>query len=407
VRFHDDPTTPTLVQGFDVDAAKRVTSGVDFNHAFFSLMNGATKTLKNCEVHNTWSRTSANQFKYGVIVSNHGGTTGYCENVQIIGCTVHDTSRDAICLYPGDENGNCRIKNILVRQCEAFNTGQDPDYGAGAGLLIKGYVQDATLEYNYSHNTQGAPAFFNSNETNHFGVGIVNAHLRYNLLTDAGSTGAIRLYSNSSGSDPKDLKIYGNVIFSSSNNGGLRIENDTGNTVSLLIYNNTFYNAPVVILNNAATWTALEFKNNLCYSNGAAPLTDQYGKITAHSNNLFNGTSTLVSSGGTNYSSANLTTWEPSVLSSVPNFKSAVSLPTGFSGVYGSTLAPAPDGLSVLAGSPAIDSGVTLLSPYNSSVNSLARPSGSSFDRGAYEYNAAGPVATPVPPTNLHITGHD
>ena len=74
-------------------------------------------------------------------------------------------------LYPGDDNANCRIKNITVRGCEVYNTGQDPDYGAGAGIIVKGYVQDAFIEYNYVHDTQGALIFVNGNENNHFGVG--------------------------------------------------------------------------------------------------------------------------------------------------------------------------------------------------------------------------------------------
>jgi hypothetical protein len=82
-------------------------------------------------------------------------------------------------------------------------------------------------------------------------------------------------------------------------------------------------------------------------------------------------------------------------------------LPTSFSGTYGSTLAPTQDGLSLLSGSPAINSGAALSSPYNNSVNSVTRPSGSGWDRGAYEFNAASGGPTPVPPTNLHITGHD
>ena len=43
---------------------------------------------------------------------------------------------------------NCRIKDIPVCGCEVCNTAKDSDYGAGAGIVAKGYVQDAVTEYN-------------------------------------------------------------------------------------------------------------------------------------------------------------------------------------------------------------------------------------------------------------------
>ena len=104
VAFTDHPTVPTIFQGFNVDANGQVTSGVNINWAHWWLQNGATKRVQDCEVHNIWSKTSLNQYQYGLIISNHGGTGGYCENVEILNCVVHDTSRDGLCLYPGDEN---------------------------------------------------------------------------------------------------------------------------------------------------------------------------------------------------------------------------------------------------------------------------------------------------------------
>jgi hypothetical protein len=113
-------------------------------------MNGATKRVRDCVVHNVPSRQILGQYKYGIIVSNCGGADRYVENVEMSGCVVHATSRDAVCLYPGDQSKDCLIKNIVVRGCEVYNTGQDPDYGAGAVILVKGYVQDAVIEFNYA-----------------------------------------------------------------------------------------------------------------------------------------------------------------------------------------------------------------------------------------------------------------
>jgi hypothetical protein len=402
VRFRDHPTVATVFEGFQVDANGQVTNGVDINTAFWQLMNGATKRVKDCEVHHTWSRTSLNQYRYGIIVSNHGGTGGYAENVEIINCIVHDTSRDALCLYPGDENGNCRIKNITVRGCEVYNTGQDPDYGAGSGILVKGYVQDATIEYNYVHDTKGALMFVNGNETNHFGVGPTNIHIRYNIFNGAtGLGGAILIYDGASGQDPKDLKVYGNIVYNNHSLGGIWLDSGLGNTLHLLLYNNTFYNAPVIINNSSATVTAFEFKNNIVYYTGGVPLQDPQGKITSHSGNIFyRNTGTLVSSGGTNYSSGNLASYEPSASSGNPLFKNTGNLPTGFTGTYGTNLAPNSDGLSLQQTSYGIGNGTTLVSPYNGSINTVTRPPGGGWDIGAYQHQAA--VQVPAP-TNLRI----
>lgn len=399
VRFRDHATLPTVIEGFNVDANSKVTTGVNINHTYWGLLNGATKRVKDCEVHHIWSRTSQGQYKYGIIVSNFGGTAGYTDNVEIINCVVHDTSRDAICLYPGDVNADCRIRNILVRGCEVYNTGQDPDYGAGAGIVVKGYVVDATIEYNYVHDTLGALIFVNSNETNHYNVGPTNIHIRHNVVTGNTIHGGIRIYDGSSGHDPKDLKIYGNLVYNVAG-GGLYLGAELGNTLNLLVYNNTFYNAPVTFQNFSANVGVLEFKNNLVYHATGTPLTDSGGKITAHSNNLFyRGSGTLVSSKGTNYTASNLSSYESTAVAANPLFANAAQLPAGFSGTFGTDLAPNASGLSLQTTSPALRAGATLAATYSSSINSLAR-SASVWDIGAYQQV----VTTAQPPSNAVTT---
>ena len=60
-------------------------------------------------------------------------------------------------------------------------------------------------------------------------------------------------------SDPKDVKIYGNVVYNSSSLGGLYLGSDLGDTLNLQVYNNTFYNAPVVISSNSANVNTVYF----------------------------------------------------------------------------------------------------------------------------------------------------
>jgi hypothetical protein len=389
VRFRDHPTAETVFAGFEIDGNGKVTTGVDINHRYWSLMNGATKRLRDCEVHHIWSNQALGQYKYGIIVSNWGGVGGYAENVEIFDCVVHDTSRDGLCLYPGDENENCRIKNITVRGCEVYKTGQDPDYGAGAGILVKGYVQNAVIEYNYVHDTKGALMFVNGNERRHYGVGPTNIHICYNIFTGNTAHGAIRIYDGRSGKDPKDLKIYGNLVYNCPDGGGLYIGSDLGNTLSLLTYNNTFYNAPVVIRENSAKVTVFEFKNNIVNYDGGVALTDSAGQITSHSHNLFFGHGeVLVRSSGLDYHSSDLLSgYEPTASNRDPLFTNPANLPTGFTGTYGQEKAPNFDGFSLQKGSPGINSGTALSRDFGGSINSLPRPVGSAWDLGAYQHD--------------------
>jgi len=408
VRFRDHATVATVLEGFNVDGNGKVTNGVDINTAFWQLMNGATKRVQDCEVHHTWSRASLGQYTYGIIVSNHGGTGGYAENVEIINCVVHDTSRDAICLYPGDENKDCRIKNLLVRGCQAYEVGKDPDYGAGAGILVKGYVVDAIIENNYVRNTRGALIFVNGNETRHYGVGPTNIHIRNNILAGEIAQGAILIYENASGKDPMDLKIYGNLVFNSAGTGGLWVDNGVGNTINLRVYNNTFYNAPVAINANTATFPVLQFSNNIVFHSGSTPLVDAQGKITEHLNNIYYRTGsnvTLVSSNGANYQAGNLSSYEASASSANPLFVDPANLPTGFTGVYGGTgvdsYRPNQIGLSLQSTSYGLKHGANLGSGYAVSVNGVTRAATGPWDIGAYETPVS--VTAPAAPKNLRV----
>jgi hypothetical protein len=290
-----------------------------------------------------------------------------------------------------------------VRGCVVYNTGQDPDYGAGAGIIVKGFVQDATVENCFVHDTKGAALFINGNETKHYpGIGPTNIHIRNNILTCTSGHGAIRIYDGQSGKDPKDLKIYGNLVYNSASSGGLYIGGDLGNTLRVLMYNNTFYNAPITINNNSATFVVFEFKNNICYHPNGTPFLDAQNKVTAHSNNIFYRSSgTLVSAGGTSYTASNLASYESSASSANPLLRNTASLPTGFVGVYGSSLAPNNDGMSLQPGSPGLDNGATLGSGFAGSVNSVLRPAGVRWDIGAYEFGSS--AQKPLAPSNLRI----
>src|SRR5947209_4454897 len=92
----DHATVPTTLQGFDVDANHFYSDGISVNHAHYgsSPLTGALKTVDNVVAHNVASTAANGQYAYGIIISNHGGTTAQVSNVLVENSVVHDTSRD-------------------------------------------------------------------------------------------------------------------------------------------------------------------------------------------------------------------------------------------------------------------------------------------------------------------------
>ena len=94
----------------------------------------------------------------------------------------------------------------------------------------------------------------------------------------------------------------------------------------------------------------------------------------------------------TDYTSADIATWvgDSSTQTASPAF-SGGTLPTGFSGTYGTNMVPNTDYFQLTVDSPAKDTGATLAS-YTGAINGaglatpIVRPLGAAFDIGAYEY---------------------
>jgi hypothetical protein len=185
--------------------------------------------------------------------------------------------------------------------------------------------------------------------------------------------------------------VYGNIITENEVGGGLKLEGNSG-SLTLRVYNNTFWDAFIEVGNPTSTGT-FAFTNNIVYEPDDVPLTDSGTDITGHNNNTYvrtGGGTTLVSSGGSTYTAGTLSTYESQSLSSDPIFVNTGNLPTAFTGAYGSTLAPNNGGLALQATSPSCDTGVNLGSTYQSTIASTVR--GTDWDRGAYDTVA-------IPPT--------
>jgi hypothetical protein len=154
INFQDDhPTEPTVVRGFEVDAASRVTSGICINWPQAARdLTGAAKRIEDCVVHHVSSLSADGEYEYGIAVSSGYGGNRRVENVEIISCEAHDISRGGINIYSANDDPSSRISNVLVRGCTMYNTGQDPDYG-GSALTIKNHISDVVFEHNHVHDT--------------------------------------------------------------------------------------------------------------------------------------------------------------------------------------------------------------------------------------------------------------
>lgn len=389
----DDVLYETWLQGFEITSGGFTGTGVDVNHAFWSVgMTRAEKVITNNYIHDLYANSASGDYCYGIIVSdNSPDASGWVANVTIVNNICNIAPRDFICLYPGSYG---MISNITVKGNYVTGAATDPNYSEGHGILAKGLVKNSTIEFNTISNMTSSAIFIDGPEAG-TGHGPTNLVARHNILQTFDNNGTLRFYSLNAASI-SHANIYGNIFLTNSTTGAINMDGVVGTAIAN-IYNNTFVNT-FVDIGNPATAT-INFSNNIIYSVGLTPFDDSSTKVTSHSNNVFYRTgagTALAVRGGTTYTSGDLTTYEASALSSDPLFSNVASLPVGFvAGV------PSPTGLNLQSGSPAVDSGGTISGGNGSSINGQARPYGSAWDRGAYEF--ATPDTTPpsISATNI------
>ena len=396
---YDHQTIPTIVKGFEVDANNTISAGVVFNWGFApSNLTGAIKRVEDCIVHDVYSLQSQGDYKYGIVISAWGGDT--LSNVEVINCEVYNISRSGIVNYLGNDVPTNLSKNVIIRGCEVYNTGQDPQ-SVGDGITIKNHAMKTIVEYNYIHNTAGGGISITTHPVSGFN-GPENAIVRYNIVSEC-----LGRYSSAAVSidqiGKKTADIYGN-LFIKNNNSAIRFFDRIKDELSVRVYNNSCYqncqsegNREILIQCHDADISVLEIKNNIIYARSTIiPLIDNYGDIASHSNNLYfrTGGGTLVMAEDVNYNASNLISWESTALTTDPLFNNPDSLPTGFDGTYGINIKPNTEGLNITFSSPARDTGDSLDIVFSGSINSIMRPSGNRWDRGAYEYNDVNTIKT-------------
>jgi len=370
-------------KGFDVDGDNNSynTYGIYIGEGI-SGETISSITIDNCVIHHT----GKDDWSYGILVSSKSATSATISNVSITNSTVRDNYHEGIAIYQAWGYPGNNTDTVLVRNCTVYNN--------LVGVLIANDSDDVTVEYcNIHDNTnEGIWVRTSPEGDNGYPDGFV---IRYNLIYEnpnIGFTTQTGLATAMNGS------IYGNLFY---NNGefDLSIPHGDYNPGTFNIYNNTFYNTVstsgfgvvnITPYSNAVPHApTVNFKNNIIYSS-ALSFYDHYGYATHSDNLIYRASGNAVTDNGSSYTSAQITNWDETAIGTSPAF-SGGTLPTGFSGTYGTNMIPNTDYFQLTVDSPAKDTGATLAS-YTGSINGaglttpIVRPLGAAFDIGAYEY---------------------
>jgi hypothetical protein len=412
--------------GFDVDMNDQSAGGIYIGYGLSSSTTISNITVQDCLVHDS----NVDAFAYGIYVGPLTSNTDITvSNVSILNNTVYNTQHEAIVIYPswGDCGSGtpCNRKNdtILVRGNTIYNAGQNGGASCwyGDGILVNNDSDNVTIDHNVVHDSCFGVRVTTSSDNIPYGClggSANNLIVSNNIFYDNDYGVALTPACGMQG----DGTFYNNVIVNSTTKD-LSVANDTATltwgTSAFSFYNNTFYNTYLSasdaksvgfleIYSGMTTVTGtptFNFKNNIVYTATCNGIYDVQGILT-HSYNLiyrssaethkhvsicaepaYNCSVTDYDRDGT---ASDLQNWEATAQKTDPAF-SGGTLPTGFSGTYGTNMVPNTDYFQLTVDSPAKDAGATLAS-YTGAINGaglatpIVRPLGAAYDIGAYEY---------------------
>lgn len=406
-----------IFKGFEIDGgAKYDTIGINVGHRVSADI--ANVTIQNCVVHNVGDNNS-NGWPYGIIISSGDGHT--TSNVTVIDNEVYDTARGGLNLYASWTTANNKVTGVTVRNNYVHGAGR---YFNASGMDICNDIENSTIEYNVLSDSGSGIAIRVSPSgegPENVTTAPTNVTIRYNLIRHNKIFGIF--YQVDDRGLPFLVHIYGNLFVDNGYNAnnpadGAELRLDLGSSESVFnVYNNTFYTTTNPNRNQSGmillglgdlsdTGATINFKNNIVYADISSSdetfrtIWDRWGVLAGtHSNNLIyrsSGASDLLvfDKNTSSYNRSTLTNWEATAKNTNPAF-SGGTLPTGFSGTYGTNMVPNTDYFQLTTDSPAKDTGATLAS-YTGCINGaglttpITRPVGSAYDIGAYEYGTAG-----------------
>ncbi|MFD3000901.1 right-handed parallel beta-helix repeat-containing protein [Pontibacter toksunensis] len=163
-----------------------------------------------------------------------------------------------------------RCNNVLIQYNEAYHnkTGGTKD---GGGFDIDGGVTNAVMQYNYSHDNDGAGFLVSQ----HNGAApLKNVVIRYNISENDGrknSYAGILFWSSGSGGGIQNVEVYNNTVYLTPSKGGpsaIRLFGKLYRNVH--IWNNIFQTTPgtVLTVTNTADDAEIVFQGNSYWNAG-------------------------------------------------------------------------------------------------------------------------------------------
>ncbi len=369
-------------RGFNVDIHGGRSTGIGIG----TNQSASYVTIDDCLIHDTDYSQATNW--YYALTCGYG--SGDVSEVIVQNCTMYNIAQEALCAYV-TENGS--VRSTIFRGNTIHTTGLSNGHtGWGAGIEIKNDVDGLIIEYNtiYDNNYAGIHIHHDSYGTP------TNITMRYNII-----------HSNVCGifwqGGDGTHYVYGNLFYNNgyhANDVIVSVDGDIHlpNVGTFYVYNNSIHRSVSAGSSGGAihvgTGGTVEVKNNAIYATEAPGYYDN-SNIATHSDNLiYRSSGTAVTDNSTNYTSAQITDWDNTAIGTDPAFVGG-TLPTGFSGTYGTNMVPNTDYFQLTADSPAKDTGYTI-EGYTGCINGaglttpITRPLGSAYDIGAYEYGSAG-----------------
>ncbi|MFA5961156.1 MAG: right-handed parallel beta-helix repeat-containing protein [Parcubacteria group bacterium] len=400
-------TSNVTFRGFLVDSNELSLGGVYIGGTSPTPSGDITDiTVDYCEIINGITTDSPNpSYYYAILVGARGSHT--TSNVTVTNNIVHEAGHEGIAVYPNWGVAGNRVNMALVRGNTVYDVGQAG--GSTHPIDIGNDSDNITIEYNTVSGSAIAVLNYGPDYTGPDEYPD-NFIIRHNLMQGTGfSTSGYFDFPHFYGSGA----FYGNILIDAS----IALSGIDYHDKSIKMYNNTIYSPGSTsmfgcagIYEGGSNASGIEFRNNIYYCDLAARCFYDYGAqltTSQHTNNIYYRPSAgaLAWTQNSTYTSANIGDWEPTAQNTDPQFTGG-TLPTGFTGTYGSNMLPNTNYFATTAG-PTINTGATLGSPFNSSINSAGlaspflRPVGA-YDIGAYEYQGADTTA-PGAPSGLAV----
>jgi hypothetical protein len=253
-------------------------------------------TVSNCEVYNVVGSTiSALDEGSGIVLEGVDG--GIVKN-----CTVHDNGQNNVMCGGPVGIWTLESNNIIIESCESYHnhngTGCD-----GGGFDLDGGVTNSILQYNYSHDNDGAGYLMGQYPN---ARSWSNNTVRYNISQNDGvkNEGGIGLFKGP-GTLMNGANIFNNTIYTSAQSANatesvVYIKDWFTGINNISFYNNIFLSAGTVSLIDIPVGYSAFFAGNIYWS-GANPFSiiyqgNTYSSLaswrTATGNEILSGTNT-------------------------------------------------------------------------------------------------------------------